>query len=142
MNKVSSQDRRRLIRLASQMPVGSEGRRAILAGLSKTSGIKEQYIAILAKAADKHLSRYMPLSHGFSKMHNGEMTNYFGDRMMARDLTLSAKGGKMTATLEWNPEFNDFMEERMFYEDPPEPVTERLTGDVERDIRTLKEMLR
>lgn len=142
MNKVSSQDRRRLIRLASQMPVGSDARRAILAGLSKTSGIADQYIAILAKAADKHLSRYMPRSHGFSKVHNGETSNYFDERMMARALTLSAKGGIMTATLEWTPEFNDFMEEQMFYEDPPEPVTERLTGDVERDISTLKEMLR
>lgn len=142
MNKISTQDRKTLIRLASSMPVGSAERRAVLAGLSKTSGIEEQYIAILAKAADKHLGRYMPRSHGFSKIHNGEMTNYFDERMMARALTLSAKGGKMTATLEWTPDFNDFMEEQVFYEDPPEPVTERLTGDVERDISTLKEMLR
>jgi len=142
MNKISSQDRKALIRLASTMPVGSDARRAILAGLSKTSGIEEQYLAILAKAADKHLGRHMPRSHGFSKIRNGETTNYFDEGMMARGLTLSAKGGKMTATLEWAPEFNDFMEEQMFYEDPPEPVTERLTGDVERDISTLKEMLR
>ncbi len=33
MNKISTQDRSRLIRLASQMPVGSQGRRAILSGL-------------------------------------------------------------------------------------------------------------
>ena len=35
MNKISTQDRSRLIRLASQMPAGSQGRRAILAGLKK-----------------------------------------------------------------------------------------------------------
>ena len=34
MNKISNQDRSRLIRLASQMPKGSEMRRAILAGIS------------------------------------------------------------------------------------------------------------
>jgi len=38
MNKISKQDRSTLIRLASSMPVGSEERRAVLVGLSKTSG--------------------------------------------------------------------------------------------------------
>lgn len=140
--KTGSRKRRRLIRLASQMPAGTDVRRAVLAGLSKTSGIEEQYIAILAKAADKYLDRHMPRSYGFSKVRDGATTNYFDEGTLRRTLTLSAKGGKMTATLDWAPEFNDFMEEQMFYEDPPEPVTERLTGDVERDIRTLKEMLR
>ena len=37
MNKLSSQDRSALIRLASTLPVGSTERKAILAGLSKTS---------------------------------------------------------------------------------------------------------
>jgi hypothetical protein len=36
MNKISTQDRKALIRLASSMPVGSAERRAVLAGLSKT----------------------------------------------------------------------------------------------------------
>lgn len=38
MNKISTQDRKALIRLASQMPVGSAERRAVLTGLSKTGG--------------------------------------------------------------------------------------------------------
>ena len=38
MNKVSAQDRKALIRLASSMPVGSAERRAILVGLSKVGG--------------------------------------------------------------------------------------------------------
>jgi hypothetical protein len=125
------------------MPAGARVRRAILAGLSKTSGIEEQYLAILSKAADKHLDRYMPDSHGFLPVRRGKAVNYFGgDRMEARTLTLAAKPGKMTATLEWTPHFDDFMAEQVWYEDPPEPVVEGLTGDVERDIHTLKEMLR
>jgi hypothetical protein len=142
MNKISTQDRSRLIRLASQMPKGSEMRRAVLAGLSKTSGIEDQYLVILGKAADKHLGRYMPRSQGFEKFTDGDVTNYFDEGLMARILTLYVEGGRMMATLAWAPEFNDFMEEKVFYEDPPEPITKRLTGDVERDLRTLKEMLR
>jgi tetratricopeptide (TPR) repeat protein len=38
MIKISKQDRSALIRLASAMPVGSDERRAVLVGLSKTSG--------------------------------------------------------------------------------------------------------
>ena len=142
MNRISAQDRRNLIRLAVAMPSGSPERRAILSGLSKVSGIEEQYLAILAKAADKYLDRHMPDSYGFSKVRNGATVNYFDTRMMRRSLTLSAKGGKMTATLEAAPDFNDFMEEQVFYEDPPEPVVERLAGDVQRDIGTLRDMLR
>ena len=142
MNKVSSQDRHRLIRLASHMPAGSLARRAILAGLSKVSGIEEQYIAILAKAADKHLGHYMPDSHGFSPVRGGKTVNYFDEGALRRTLTLSVKGGKMTAILEWSPEFDNFMEEQAFYEESHEPAIGRLTGDVERDVRTLKEMLR
>lgn len=37
MNKLSSSDRSALIRLASSLPAGSSERKAILAGLSKTS---------------------------------------------------------------------------------------------------------
>ena len=37
MNKISSQDRSALIRLASSLPAGDEKRKAILAGLAKTA---------------------------------------------------------------------------------------------------------
>ena len=50
MNKVSTQDRSRLIRLASQMPVGSQTRRAILAGLQKVS---------MEHASEKALKQYL-----------------------------------------------------------------------------------
>jgi hypothetical protein len=50
MNKVSSQDRRALIRLASEMPVGSQVRRAILAGLQKVS---------MEHASEKALKQYL-----------------------------------------------------------------------------------
>ena len=37
MNKLSSQDRSALIRLASSLPAGDQTRKAILAGLQKTA---------------------------------------------------------------------------------------------------------
>ena len=40
MNKLSSQDRSALIKLASSLPAGDETRKAILSGLSKTSAVK------------------------------------------------------------------------------------------------------
>ena len=40
VNKLSFQDRASLIKLASSLPAGDETRKAILAGLSKTSAVK------------------------------------------------------------------------------------------------------
>lgn len=60
MNKVSTRDRSRLIRLASQMPVGSDVRRAILAGLQKVSmehaseEARKQYLKDHPKADPKN----------------------------------------------------------------------------------------
>lgn len=42
MNKLSSQDRASLIRLASSLPAGDENRKTILAGLVKTSSLDLQ----------------------------------------------------------------------------------------------------
>ena len=44
MNKISSQDRSALIRLASGLPVGDENRKAILAGLSKRAKVPGLYL--------------------------------------------------------------------------------------------------
>ena len=41
---ITAQDRKRLIRLASGLPKGSEGRKAILAGLEKTTTSRRAYL--------------------------------------------------------------------------------------------------
>ena len=53
MKKISSQDRSALIRLASSLPAGSEERKAILAGLNKTSRAGEAE----ARAGHKEFGR-------------------------------------------------------------------------------------
>ena len=49
MNKLSSQDRSALIRLASSLPAGDETRKAILAGLSQTAALKPADLEALKK---------------------------------------------------------------------------------------------
>ena len=49
MNKISSQDRAALIRLASSLPPGSEERKAILAALSQTAAVKPADLEALKK---------------------------------------------------------------------------------------------
>lgn len=141
MNKVSAQDRKALIRLASTMPVGSEERRAILAGLSKTSGIGEQYLAIFAKAADKHLDVWFDKDRS-----TGGYVGFEGSRMGRHVIRLSSpRPGKMLVEREWSPDVNDFEEERIVAEadhDDFAPEKKWLTGDLQRDLRTLKGMLR
>ena len=140
MNKVSSQDRRRLIRLAYQMPVGSQGRRAIVSGLSKTSGIEDQYLSILARAADKHLGLV------FLKRTSGDgYFAYDGSDMDQHKIRLFVRSGGMFAEGEWSPSPWNHEDSRMIENAGPnafKPYRKRLTGDVERDIITLKGMLR
>ena len=141
MNKVSVQDRKTLIRLASAMPVGSAERRAILAGLSKTAGIEEQYLGIFAEAVDKHLDVWFDKDRS-----TGGYVGFEGSRMGRHVIRLSApRPGKMLVEREWSPDVNDFEEERIVAEaDPDDFASEKkwLTGDLQRDLRTLKGMVR
>lgn len=58
MNKLSSQDRAALIRLASSLPAGDPNRKVILAGLShgskRVSDLSALEVDSLNKAIDKH----------------------------------------------------------------------------------------
>lgn len=141
MNKISTQDRKTLIRLASSMPVGSAERRAVLAGLSKTSGIEEQYLGIFAKAVDKYLDVWFDKNRSI-----GGYVGFEGSRMGRHVIRLSSpRPGKMLVEREWSPDVNDFEEERIVVEADPDdfaPEKKWLTGDLQRDLRTLKEMFR
>ena len=140
MNKISTQDRKTLIRLASSMPVGSAERRAVLAGLSKTSGIEEQYLGIFAEAVDKYLDVLFDKDRSI-----GGYVGFEGSRMDRHVIRLtSPRPGKMLVEREWSPDVDDFEEERIVAEADPDdfaPEKEWLTGDLQRDLRTLKWML-
>lgn len=74
MNKLSSQDRSSLIRLASAMPKGSEERKAILAGLSKISRYKypEEVDAIEAALSQRGQDLFTELVEK-GKLHPSRM---------------------------------------------------------------------
>jgi hypothetical protein len=109
--------------------------------LSKTAGIAEQYLRHFAEAADKHLDV------GFDKDRStGGYVGFEGSRMGRHVIRLSSpRPGKMLVEREWSPDVNDFEEERIVAEadsDDFAPEKKWLTGDLQRDLRTLKGMLR
>ena len=123
------------------MPVGSAERRAVLAGQSKTSGIEEQYLGIFAKAVDKYRDVWFDKNRSI-----GGYVGFEGGRMGRHVIRLSSpRPGKMLVEREWSPDVNDFEEERIVVEADPDdfaPEKKWLTGDLQRDLRTLKGMLR
>jgi len=60
MNKLSSQDRAALIRLASTMPVGSEERKAILAGLTKKKAAQSGAGEAFQDVVERYLRSSVP----------------------------------------------------------------------------------
>ena len=96
MNKLSSQDRSALIRLASTMPAGSEERKAILAGLSgtdKTSHFTDKQIESLKNKmtgktasdgnAKRIILREMRLGRGY---YESEFLDWLGEEWQGRPL--------------------------------------------------------
>ena len=89
MNKLSSQDRSALIRLASTMPAGSEERKAILAGLSGTDkqieSLKNKMTGKTASDgnAKRIILKEMRLGRGY---YESEFLDWLGEEWQGRPL--------------------------------------------------------
>jgi hypothetical protein len=105
MNKLSSQDKTSLIKLASSLPVGSAERRAILAGLKKVSWM-DSPPDFSSKSGEKELERAKRIIDEypaakrinlFRKIYNTDMSKYEDSgelelendkRLLERDMVL------------------------------------------------------